>query len=181
MLGIHTVHMLLDKAVEEKRQDQYLSNVALKVNTKLGGINHKVSCSRRYNNGVTDVRQLDDSAMKWLRTKSIMMVGIDVTHAGPGSRMGTPSIAAVVASIDDSFVHFPASLRIQKHAKNKEVSIASFPDRIRLTFFSQTLDELREMMIERLQVYANKNGNKLPERVFVFRDGVSEVCRRAVR
>lgn len=50
-----------------------------------------------------------------------MMVGIDVTHAGPGTRLGTPSIAAVVASIDDSFVHFPASLRIQQHAKNKEV------------------------------------------------------------
>ena len=43
-----------------------------------------------------------------------MMVGIDVTHPGPGSREGTPSIAAVVASVDDSFVQFPASLRIQK-------------------------------------------------------------------
>ena len=50
MLGIHTVHMQLDKALEEKRQDQYLSNVALKVNTKLGGINHKVGCSQRCNN-----------------------------------------------------------------------------------------------------------------------------------
>ncbi len=37
------------------------------------------------------------------------------------------------------------------------------------------------MMIERLQVYASKNGSKLPERVFVFRDGVSEVCCRIVR
>ena len=50
MLGIHTVHMQLDKALEEKRQDQYLSNVALKVNTKLGGINHKVGYSRRGHN-----------------------------------------------------------------------------------------------------------------------------------
>lgn len=50
-----------------------------------------------------------------------MLVGIDVTHAGPGSRAGTPSIAAVVANIDDSFVQFPASLRIQKHFENKEV------------------------------------------------------------
>jgi eukaryotic translation initiation factor 2C len=130
---------------------------------------------------VIDVRQLDDSAMKWLRTKSTMMVGIDVTHAGPGSKKGTPSIAAVVASVDDSFVHFPASLRVQKHAKNKEVRVARFPYRIRLIIFSQTLDELREMMIERLQVCAKQNGNKLPERVFVFRDGVSEVCCRVVR
>ncbi|KAF8637180.1 hypothetical protein AX17_002993 [Amanita inopinata Kibby_2008] len=140
-LGIHTIHMQLGKALNEPRkQDQYLSNVALKVNTKLGGINHK----------------LDDAAMQWLRKKSTMMVGIDVTHAGPGSRLGTPSIAAVVASVDDTFVQFPASLRIQKHAKNKE-----------------TLDELRDMLVERLIVYETRN-KKLPDRVFVFRDGVSE-------
>jgi hypothetical protein len=42
-LGIHTVHMQVDKAMTDPRkQDQYLSNVALKVNTKLGGINHLV-------------------------------------------------------------------------------------------------------------------------------------------
>jgi len=46
-----------------------------------------------------------------------MMVGIDVTHPGPGSRVGTPSIAAVVASVDDSFVQFPASLWIQEAQK----------------------------------------------------------------
>lgn len=107
-----------------------------------------------------------------------MMVGIDVTHAGPGSKDGTPSIAAVVASINDSFVQFPASLRIQKHAKNKEVCTALFETEIdRLNFFSffQTLDELRDMLIERLEAYASHNKNELPERVLVFRDGVSEV------
>ena len=57
--------------------------------------------------------------MRWLTKKKTMMVGIDVTHPGPGSRDGTPSIAAVVASVDDSFVQFPASLRIQ--ASKKEV------------------------------------------------------------
>ena len=58
--------------------------------------------------------------MRWLRQKKTMMVGIDVTHPGPGSRVGTPSIAAVVSSVDESFVQFPASLRIQ--ATKKEVS-----------------------------------------------------------
>jgi hypothetical protein len=51
-----------------------------------------------------------------------MMVGIDVTHPGIGTLEGTPSIAAVVASVDDKFVQFPASLRIQKAQKVKEVS-----------------------------------------------------------
>jgi hypothetical protein len=49
-----------------------------------------------------------------------MMVGIDVTHAGPTSRYGTPSIAAVVANVDNSFIHFPASIRIQAVDYNKE-------------------------------------------------------------
>jgi len=48
------------------------------------------------------------------------MVGIDVTHAGATALSGTPSIAAVVASTDDSFAQFPASMRMQKVDDNKE-------------------------------------------------------------
>ncbi|KAG5643974.1 hypothetical protein DXG03_009263, partial [Asterophora parasitica] len=139
-LGLHTVHMQLGKALNDdsKKQDQYFSNVALKVNTKLGGINHL----------------LDDGAMKWLTKKKTMMVGIDVTHPGPGSREGTPSIAALVASIDDSFVQFPATLRIQQSKQ-------------------EMLGELENMLLERLLAYERKN-KVLPQRIFVFRDGVSE-------
>ncbi|KAH0580660.1 Protein argonaute 1B [Termitomyces sp. J132] len=138
-LGLHTVHMQLSKAItDERKQDQYFSNVALKVNTKLGGINHL----------------LDEAAMKWLTKKKTMMVGIDVTHPGPGSREGTPSIAALVASVDDSFVQFPASLSIQKSKQ-------------------EMLGELDDMLVERLRAYERKN-KRLPERIIVFRDGVSE-------
>ncbi|PFH53610.1 hypothetical protein AMATHDRAFT_1253 [Amanita thiersii Skay4041] len=139
-LGIHTVHMQINKVINQKKQVQYLANIALKVNIKLGGINHR----------------LGGDAMNWLMKCPTMMVGIDVTHAGPQSKPGTPSIAAVVASIDEKFVQFPASLRIQKHARNKE-----------------TLDELRDMLIERLLLYKEHNG-RYPERILVFRDGVSE-------
>ena len=146
-LGIQTVCMLLSKVVnkEPNKQDQYFSNVALKVNTKLGGINHKVRYVSllRVIHFLTEPRsfflQLDD--MRWLRKKSTMMVGIDVTHRGPGtcldlsiselsihtrtcpgSKAGTPSIAAVVASVDNDFVQYPASLRLQRTDKVKEVS-----------------------------------------------------------
>lgn len=36
------------------------------------------------------------------------------------------------------------------------------------------LDELRDMLVERLLAYEKKN-KVLPQRMFVFRDGVSEV------
>ena len=53
-----------------------------------------------------------------------MLVGIDVTHPGIGSKGGTPSIAAVVASVDDSFVQFPASIRIQESKKEVVLPLA---------------------------------------------------------
>ena len=105
-MGMHTVCMLLNKARDDRpnRQDQYFSNVVLKVNSKLGGTNHL----------------LDQQSMTWLREKKTMIMGIDVTHPGPGSVSGTPSIAAVVASIDDNFAQYPASLMLQKADWNKE-------------------------------------------------------------
>lgn len=110
-LGIHTIHMLLKKARDDRgnRQDQYFSNVVLKVNTKLGGVNH----------------QLDDRSMQWLKGvggkgPATMIMGIDVTHPSPLSLPGTPSIAAVVASVDAHFAQFPASLGLQQPDWNKE-------------------------------------------------------------
>jgi eukaryotic translation initiation factor 2C len=145
-LGIHTLHMLLkdgrNALGEPNKADQYFSNIALKLNTKLEGINHR----------------LDENSMRWLTKRPTMMVGIDVTHPSPRSRPGTPSIAAVVASVDRDFVHFPCSLRLQKKSKKEMV------------------DDLEPMMIERLQAYQSKNKKTLPEKIIIFRDGVSEVC-----
>ena len=105
-MGLHTVHMLLNKARDSRpnKQDQYFSNVVLKVNAKLGGINHL----------------LDQNSMNWLRAKKTMIMGIDVTHPSPRSLPGTPSIAAVVASVDENFAQYPASLMLQKADWNRE-------------------------------------------------------------
>lgn len=46
-----------------------------------------------------------------------MLIGIDVTHPGPGAVKGTPSIAAVTGSIDTDYAQFPASLRMQESKK----------------------------------------------------------------
>ena len=60
-IGLTTVTMLLDKARKEgPEQNLYFSNVALKVNVKLGGINHT----------------LDPDSMAWLKKVPTMLVGI---------------------------------------------------------------------------------------------------------
>ncbi|KAF9224760.1 Piwi-domain-containing protein [Gyrodon lividus] len=122
-----------------KSNPQYFANVALKVNVKMGGTNHK----------------LDPNSGKWLATAPTMVVGMDVTHPGPGSVRGTPSIAAVVASVDSHFAQYPASLEIQETRK-------------------EMITNLKNMMVDRLKLFQSKNNGKLPQRILVYRDGVSE-------
>ncbi|KIO06004.1 hypothetical protein M404DRAFT_999229 [Pisolithus tinctorius Marx 270] len=151
VLGVHTLHMLTEKVLKDQRkQDQYFSNVALKLNIKLGGTNHL----------------LDPASTKWLTQKKTMVLGMDVTHPSPGSLEGTPSIAAVVGSVDDRFVQFPASLRCQESKKEMMGEKGTESKK-------ETITHLTEMIIERLHRYREVS-KALPDRVFVYRDGVSE-------
>nr|GAT44419.1 argonaute-like protein [Mycena chlorophos] len=144
-LDIATVCVHSAKVRKEKGQLQYFANVALKVNMKMGGVNHG----------------LDQQSMSWLNQMPTMLVGIDVTHPGPGSVKGTPSIAAVVASVDSNFAQFPASMEIQETKK-------------------EMVTNLKGMMMQRLRRFAETNGGRLPQRVLVYRDGVSEGQFRTV-
>ncbi|KAG6907598.1 hypothetical protein DXG01_008216 [Tephrocybe rancida] len=138
-LDLATVCVHSAKIRKEKGQLQYYANVALKVNMKLGGVNHA----------------LDQANMNWLMQMPTMLVGIDVTHPGPGSVKGTPSIAAVVASTDTSFAQYPASMEIQETKKEMVTNLA-------------------KMVFERLSLFQKRNKGVLPQRVLVYRDGVSE-------
>ncbi|KAK0465234.1 argonaute-like protein [Desarmillaria tabescens] len=137
-LDVPTVCVHAGKIRKDRGQMQYFANVALKVNIKTGGANHT----------------LDKEGMKWLHAAPTMLVGIDVTHPGPGSVKGTPSIAAVVASVDPFFAQFPASMQLQESKKEMVTNLAV-------------------MMFERLSLFRSRN-RRLPERVLVYRDGVSE-------
>ncbi|PSR75783.1 hypothetical protein PHLCEN_2v8900 [Hermanssonia centrifuga] len=123
---------------KEKGQLQYFANVALKLNMKMGGVNHT----------------MEGANTRWLKQEPTMLVGMDVTHPGFGTVKGTPSIAAVVGSIDEYFGQFPASLRIQESKK-------------------EMVSALADMMVERLKAFQAKS-KKLPQRIIVYRDGVSE-------
>lgn len=100
-LDVPNVCVQSAKIRKERGQLQYYANVALKVNMKLGGVNHSV----------------DEASISKLRQPATMLVGMDVTHPGPSTVKGTPSIAAVVASVDLRFSQYPASMRIQESKK----------------------------------------------------------------
>ncbi|KAM3963737.1 argonaute 2 [Aphomia sociella] len=83
----------------------------------------------------------------------VMVVGADVTHPAPGQST-IPSIAAVTASIDPTCFQYNIELSIQTPKKEMIV-------------------QFEDMMVDHLKVYKQKQ-NKLPRKIFVFRDGVSE-------
>lgn len=137
--GLHTVCSVATKLMKESGRTQYLANIGLKWNLKLGGINQTIQ----------------PKMLGILGTSKTMVVGIDVTHPSPGSREGAPSVAGVVASTNASFAQYPASVRVQESRK-------------------EMVTDLKEMIVERLELWRKKNMAQLPQNILVYRDGVSE-------
>jgi eukaryotic translation initiation factor 2C len=73
---------------------------SLKINVKLGGINHRID-----NMGIS---------------KNTMVVGADVTHPNKDSPEECPSMAGLVATYEADYAHYLPSARLQVH--NDEVS-----------------------------------------------------------
>ena len=103
--GIQTICSVGEKLAKEKGRDQYLKNLALKFNLKLGGTNQIV----------------DNLRLGIINEDKTMVVGIDVTHPSPGSSANAPSVAGMVANIDKLLGQWPATIRIQSRARKEEV------------------------------------------------------------
>ncbi|KAI2621955.1 Piwi-domain-containing protein [Hypomontagnella submonticulosa] len=89
--GFHTVCMLQINLM--KAQKQYFANVALKVNLKMGGVNHKLG---------TEVNMVKDG--------KTMIMGYDVTHpTNLKSAEGLPSLVGMVSSVDQDLGQWPAA------------------------------------------------------------------------
>ncbi|BFZ54695.1 hypothetical protein PYCC9005_001732 [Savitreella phatthalungensis] len=141
--GVQTVCCVSAKLQKVQGQAQYFANIAMKFNTKGGGINHTTRDALKY---------IDESTM---------LVGIDVTHPAPGSAESAPSVAGVVANTSKLLGQWPASIRCQESRK-------------------EMVTDLADMIVERLTAFRSANSGKLPKRVIVYRDGVSEGQLRIV-
>ena len=139
-IGIHTVCALNEKVQKEVAKGpggmQYFANLTLKFNLKNGGANQLLPPDR----------------LGFLKDGDTMIVGIDVTHPAPGSMEGTPSIAAVVSSVDKQYAQWPGSIRCQESKK-------------------EMVSALQEMMEERFEYWIKQNKGNCPRRLLIYRDG----------
>ena len=102
---------------------QHCGNIALKLNLKGEGDNHRIHRSQfpelyaNYLKGRTPLP--GDEA-------NTIVFGADVTHPIGHCAPGCPSIAALVGSIDDNFAQFPGSMRLQRSRQELSVRRCSF-------------------------------------------------------
>ncbi|OTB02018.1 hypothetical protein M426DRAFT_25033 [Hypoxylon sp. CI-4A] len=103
------VSQCLQAAHVRKAQGQYASNVAMKVNSKLGGVTCRVPHPIQ-----------KDAARPTFWSKPTLMIGLDVSHGAPGSQQ--PSMAALTMSMDKNATRFAASC--QTNGYRREVAEA---------------------------------------------------------
>ncbi|KAI1316264.1 hypothetical protein EDD11_010172 [Mortierella claussenii] len=132
--GIMTQCAYLRKAI--RADDQYCRMISLKINTKLGGI----------------VSVLPEGSMPIMDRRSTLVIGADVSHPAPGE--DKPSIASVVASMDDYCSKFVGRLMLQDSRQ-------------------EVIENMQSLFKDLLYTYKNQTKH-FPKRIICYRDGVSE-------
>ncbi|XP_021724565.1 protein argonaute 16-like isoform X2 [Chenopodium quinoa] len=133
-----------------KITERYLTNVLIKINAKLGGMNSLLAIEEPcYVPHVKDI--------------PTMIVGMDVSHGSPGS--SDPSIAAVVGSVSWPLIsRYRAAVRAQ--SPRTEI--------IDTLFKQQDGGEDTGIMRELLKDFFVTSEGRKPKQIIVFRDGVSD-------
>ncbi|XP_071529363.1 protein argonaute-2-like isoform X2 [Panulirus ornatus] len=121
----------------EKNAPPTVGNLLLKINAKLGGTNNVLGSSSR----------------PFVFNAPVMIMGADVNHPPAGDTV-TPSLAAVVASLDRYACKYAVEVRHQKHR-------------------TEMIKELKEMTKNLLRGFYTATKRK-PQRIIMYRDGVSE-------
>nr|XP_043629700.1 protein argonaute 4-like [Erigeron canadensis] len=131
--------------------DQYLTNVLLKINAKLGGLNSKLAVEV-------------STSIPMVSKSPTIILGMDVSHGQPG-QSDVPSIAAVVSSR-----HYPLISRYRASVRTQSPKMEMIDSLFKKV--SETEDEgiMRELLLD----FYVTSAKRKPEQIIIFRDGVSE-------
>ncbi|XP_078148835.1 protein argonaute MEL1-like [Carex rostrata] len=135
---------------------QYLENISLKINVKVGG-----------RNTVLEDALSKSKVIPYLTDRPTIIFGADVTHPAPGED-SSPSIAAVVASMDWPEVSkYRGVLSAQTHREEMIEDLFSVVQ-------DPNKGPLAGGMIRELLMGFYRSTGRKPERIIFYRDGVSE-------
>lgn len=127
-----------------KNSGDFFANLCLKVNLKTH----------------TDTANQSLKVKGPILTPRTMIMGIDVTHPGPNAMVGAPSIAAVVGSIDSEFAQWPVSFG------------PVYPDLKKDS--KEEVSHLDDLVYKRVKDYFTRNNKAQPDKLIIYRDGLSE-------
>jgi len=141
------VSQMLNVSHVKKAQGQYISNVCMKVNAKLGGQNTRLGGATPTNNPFFPA--------------PTVMIGCDVSHGGAVVTKGAggpeASMAAMTMSMDRDAARYAAACDTNGY-RNEIVSPLI----------------INRMMPGLIKAWRDKNGGIKPQHVFYLRDGVAE-------
>ncbi|KAG7012021.1 Protein argonaute 16, partial [Cucurbita argyrosperma subsp. argyrosperma] len=130
-----------------KINDQYITNVLLKINSKLGGINSLLAIEHA-------------PCVPLIKDTPTLILGMDVSHGSPG-RSDVPSIAAVVGSRSWPLISRELLLDFYKTSNGrKPTQIIVFRDEVSESQFNQVLNIELDQIVKAYQHLGEVNVTK---------------------
>ncbi|CAI5450243.1 unnamed protein product [Caenorhabditis angaria] len=161
VIDVSTVRKALLEASDSKT---IFYNIALQINAKLGGVNQEIGFSE-------DCEMSAEEKEKREMEPLIMYVGIDVTHPTEGSGIDF-SIAGIVASMNRGATRYSEAIVAQMeknpHLRKAEKGQPNQKQSREIT------DILEGKFVTLLGRFAENNRNRLPDKIVILRDGVSD-------
>ncbi|VAI16757.1 unnamed protein product [Triticum turgidum subsp. durum] len=134
-----------------KMNDQYFTNVLLKINAKLGGMNSKLALE--HSRKIPVINKIPT-----------IILGMDVSHGSPG-RSDIPSIAAVVGSRC-----WPLISRYRASVRTQSPKVEMIDSLFKPLDNGKDDGIIRELLLD----FYTTSQQRKPEQIIIFRDGVSE-------
>lgn len=145
VFGIQTQCIIASNYQGQRSKEQYCSNVTIKVNAKLSSISNGAHAWSTHHHNVEGI--------PWVREAPTFVLGLSISNT-----LGQHAISIISASacLDSSCMRFAQDIKIQTKTEIIDDSVL--------------IDLTKSLLIQ----FFLHNGKQMPERILVYRDGVSD-------